>query len=136
MSTFEKAKLMVDKRFQYNNKAITVIAVKDIDGVHTKVVTDKEDYTFSVGDLSRFVEKCEPLDIITKTDKEESVSVSPPDEQMAAFTNLLSEMGTVLKDDIEKIGENSDYIPQAKARGNNVNSIINLMKVGISMQKK
>ena len=136
MSTYDKAVAMIGQSYKYRGEVINIIDVKDIDGITTEVVTNKKDYQFTIGELSRFVENCAPTGAVPAAIPQKPTQLSPVDQQVNAMANLVSEMTEVLHHDIKKVGDDPGYIAQAKQRGNNVNSLINLMKVGISLQKK
>jgi hypothetical protein len=139
MSVLAKAKAMKGGAFRYKEEKISIIDVIEKDDLTIDVLTTEHDHNFTIGQLGRFVEGCKPVSADNSSANLKAREAMPPtviDQQTEAFVNLMGDMAKVLKDDIAKIGEDKEYIPQAKARGNNVNSIINLMKVGITMQKK
>lgn len=61
------------------------------------------------------------------------------DHQVALFVErencLINDLVTILKDNITKVQTNKDYIPQAQAINNNINTIVNIAKLQLTLHK-
>lgn len=53
-----------------------------------------------------------------------------------AQTSMADKLIDVLEDNIRRVQEDKDYIPQAQAINNNVNSIINIQKMKLDVIKQ
>lgn len=69
-------------------------------------------------------------------DKKTKASLTPNKNKSMPIQQLTDLLRDVLIADIDKLKTNRDYIGQAKARNNNVNSLINLAKLQLEMQTR
>lgn len=59
----------------------------------------------------------------------------PPQKKEGTISEIIIAMKDILIDDIERIKNDAKYIPQAKARNNNVNSLINLARLQLALTR-
>lgn len=95
-------------------------------GEEFTVVTDKEWFTKHVSELSLFV-----MDFM-EVESEYSVPVV---QAHAETSNSLSQIKDILMDNIKKVQDNPSYINQAKSINNNVNTLMNMLKLELQVKK-
>lgn len=137
MTTIKKVQSLVGKSVMYRSEKHQVIDVIERDDAIVEVITDVEDYKFSLAQLAKFVENSKEVsgEVSSYKDSQMTTQEKPVNKAIATLSELASQMGKVLSEDIEAIGKDASYIPQAKARKDNVETMIELMKVGIQMTK-
>lgn len=96
------------------------------------IKTNLKTYDRPPGDVIEFLRQFEPVTSVAKID-------GNADQTLAMIVDNNSEADSliaILQDNIKKVQESKDYIPQATAINNNVNSIINIEKMKIGMIKQ
>jgi len=125
MKATDKLNKMLGKTFLYLGAAVMIQNYQKKDG-KVRVITDKRDYNLPEEELESFLEELQPM--------ESSPMVVP---QAAAILNNsgLADLSKVLLDNIKKVQENKDYIPQACEIRDQVKTFIDLAKVQIDCVK-
>lgn len=127
---------MKGKTFMYAKQVHCIIDYK-ISEEHEKVTIKTNLTTFDrkYESMDKFLLFWEPVSsvpaVITEGGLDKQVAVFV--EQEEAMSNKL--IG-ILEDSIKKVQANKEYIPQATQINNNVNSIINIQKMKMSMVKE
>jgi len=123
--TEKKLQGLLNKPWKYGMRVV-VITGYDVSEerqrvfIHTNEKENHFDRPFdSIGD---FVKQLVPAE------KKETQS----DIMVMSATNVSTQLKGILLDNIQKVQENKEYIPQATTICNNVNSLINLTKLELS----
>lgn len=120
---------------------------KEEESIDDHILTDEEleDFEFdenrkhskekkSNGTLSKTVQATKNIKPVETLKKEETAPAlfTSPDEMKVT----LNDVKNILMDNIKKVQENSDYIPQANTVNQSVNSLINLAKLSLQMMSQ
>ena len=126
----KKLQSMLNKNWQYGMHVITfkgydVNEEKERVYLHTNERDNHWDRPFD--GVSDFLKQFKPVD--AEGNRKQS------DLMLMGSTDLTAQLKGILLDNIEKVKENRDYIPQATTINNNVNSLINLTKLQLDYVK-
>lgn len=115
---------MVGKTYLYKKQHITIRGVMASDADQLiRIKTNGEDITLSPLTLPLFISQCLPV-----ADEPASVAIVHQDSQ-------ISNMQEILLDSIKKIQQDKDYVVQAKAINNHVNTLLNMVKLQLQLNK-
>jgi len=133
---------LIDKKFNYRDKVITIKSWKKINSTYV-VISDKRTYNFYESEINDFVSSLiavkvklkqgvlEKRQIELNTKKMENTSVNENVVEQAKF-----DIKEVLYQAIKDVKANKGYIPQANAICNITTQIINLKKIEFLIQSK
>lgn len=134
---------MVGKKFRYQNEVHNILRFSNENVV--KIITDKKDITFLPEDFDPklFIlvpAVSEELIISTPEPQVENKYIATPSTVTSAGANtLISQQGfdiaSVIKENIDKVKSDPNYVPQAEAVNNAVKVFIDLAKVEVEMIK-
>lgn len=123
------------KDWMYNNNIYHVLAVED-NG--TRIVTDKRTFKFSSEEeRDYFLATLLPADVPPTAPPAKyqngsgGVSIVADKDSPDLFIKMLGE----LQEDFDKMKEDPSYVPVAKQRANQVNTMTNLVKTKIALEK-
>lgn len=124
-----KLKEMVGKTYQYA-KAVHYIKDAYVNTVNESftIQTNLNEFDRKIESATEFLKYWEPVTGITTTGDNKAVLVEQQDA-------LADEMIKILKDNITKVQTDPKYISQAQTINNNVNSLINVVKLKMSFAK-
>jgi len=148
----EKLDLLIDKKFNYKNKIITITKWKIV-GTTYVVFTDKQTYNFFENEIDLFIEQLQPVRVKLKEGvfekrkielKNVSIQVKKdelkPNEMEENEKNIVQiqqkDLSAILLDTIEKVQKDKNYIGQANAICNVVSQMINIKKLELQINKK
>lgn len=141
MKPLDKLAAMVGKQWMYKTNNVKIISYKQ-DGEKVYIVTDKDWITVTVDDLPKVIE----LFLEVEQDEENRRQNNDAKQQiindnvaLQVVENTRSgveELRKVLMDNIKKIQKDKNYIPQAKAINNNINTMINMVKLEFIVTKE
>lgn len=89
--------------------------------------------TTDLKDIILDTDKFDPADWLPAEDEEKGVAVVTA--RQTVIQSSAVELKNILMDNIRKVQENKDYIPQAQEVNSNVKSIIDLAKAEIDLMK-
>ncbi|REE01078.1 hypothetical protein C7460_10498 [Marinoscillum furvescens DSM 4134] len=137
----EKLFDMIGKDWLYHSKNIRILGVFQRDEIfRIKAESPEgtnEDIDLHAQDVKQFVKDCLIVDMtptVVEKAKDENTELA-----MAIVKNSnldINDLTQTLLDNIEKVRENPEYINQAKAVTNNVNSILNLKRLQFQVAKE
>lgn len=134
----EKLQAMMGKHFKnkHNDDVVKFLSFKEA-GDQITVATDVDWIITSPFELSIFFAQYQEVVVSEKGE----VSKPPSTELITIRSevvpgNTLNDLRNILLDNIKKVQENRDYVPQAKEISNSIGQIINLAKVEIEMKTK
>ncbi len=134
----ETLQSMMGKHFKNSNndEVVKLLSFKQ-NGDQILIATDKDWITTSPFDLNLFFKQYQEVEVTEKGE----VTIIPASEQSIIRSvvikgNVLSELRDILLDNVKKVQENKDYVPQAKEISNSIGQIINLAKVEIDLRAK
>jgi hypothetical protein len=133
--TFLKTlEFMKGKTFQYANQ-IHYLVDYSIDEQREKVTirTNLKQFERGYDSAEEFLSYWKPANTmaIQKTSESNESAIMLEQEN-----SLADEMITILKENIQKVKTDKNYIPQAQAINNNINSIINVKKLQLDVYKQ
>ena len=136
---------MKGKSFVYANKTFQILDYS-IDDHRSRVTikTDKRVFERTYDEADEFLTYFSPVTeaevIETETVDKGAVTVTTSDVQanevVEEHKSLTKELIDVLRDNIAKVKKDKNYIAQAQAINNNVNSIINVTKLQLDVYKQ
>lgn len=117
---------MVGGTYLYKRESITIkgVIASDADQL-IRIKTDKQDITVSPLHLSGFISS-----LLPSSDEQEETRTALVVQQSGEIDTLHK----ILKDSIKKIQEDKEYIGQAKAINNHINTMLNMVKLQMQMQ--
>lgn len=126
MEKLNKLYDMVGGTYLYKRESITIkgVIASDADQL-IRIKTDKQDITISPLHLSDFLASLLPM-----SEDSAEASTTLIVQQSSEIDNLHN----ILKDSIKKIQEDKEYIGQAKAINNHINTMLNMVKLQMQMQ--
>lgn len=137
----KKLESMKGKTFVYGNTIHCVIDYT-IDEQNEKctIKTNLDTYVRKYESMDKFLQYWNPqANIVVKGAEQPKEREDNPELELAVYAeqgkSLADEMIGILKDNIAKVQQSKEYIPQAQSINNNVNSIINLAKLKFMAQK-
>lgn len=125
MNTLEKLNDMVGNTYMYKTKNITIRGYFLPNDEAVSIKTDVKNYIIPLSNLPGFIGECLEVEV-----ESERVSLVP------AQKNEVSNMKNILLDNIKKIQEDKAYINQAKAINNNINTLLNMVKLEIQISRE
>ena len=131
--TLDRLDSIKGKTFMYNTNQLLVHAYK-VNGMKVQIVTDKGWYEPSYDQIEKFLDDLLPVET-----PEESGAVAEKGQlivnQAQVTSSGIRDLKTILMDNIKKVQESKEYIPQAQEINNNVKSIIEVAKAEIEVLK-
>lgn len=117
---------MVGGTYLYKRESITIkgVIASEADQL-IRIKTDKQDITVSPLHLSGFISS-----LLPSSDEQEETRTALVVQQSGEIDTLHK----ILKDSIKKIQEDKEYIGQAKAINNHINTMLNMVKLQMQMQ--
>lgn len=148
----EKLDLLIDKKFNYKDKIITVTKWKKVSGTYV-IFTDKQTFNFLESEIEWFIEDLSEVRVKLKEGVLEkrqlelkNVSIQAkkdelkPNKMEENKENIVpiqqKDLSVILLDTIEKIQNDKNYIGQANAICNVVSQMINIKKLELQISKK
>ena len=130
MKAIAQLKDMVGKTWLYKTNQVRILSFRHKEESIT-IVTDKDWVETTVYGLA------ELLKDFLEVSQEDSPALENTSLQVIANTrNGLSELRSVLMDNIKTLQGNKEFIPQAKAINNNINTMINMVKLEFQITKE
>lgn len=127
MENLNKLYEMVGGTYLYKRESITIkgVIASDADQL-IRIKTDKQDITVSLLHLSDFISSLLPV----SDEQQEETTTALVTQQ----TGQIDTLHNILNDSIKKIQEDKEYIGQAKAINNHINTMLNMVKLQMQMQ--
>lgn len=130
MNLKEKLDVMVGKAFLVDKEQIRVVSWAFHSDDCIQIVTDAKAFEFTMTNIH------DGLSAFLPVEESEAVThAAASGYQLVLSGNGAKNLKDILMDNIKKVQENKDYIPQAQEVGRNVNSIIDLAKAEIDFLK-
>lgn len=131
----EQMKGMIGKTFQYAGQIHFVKDIKvDEENDKYTIITNLSSFDRKLENMKSFLEYWTPTnsvrDIVQEADKNQQLTVL-----MEQDNDLSKKLIDTLTDNIEKVKENPDYIPQAQTINNSINSIVGVTKMRLDLLK-
>ncbi len=123
---------MIGKKYNYGNSEHTIKSYRMLeDKERVYVMTDKKQFDRPYDSAMEFLNQLEFVAgrVIVPSNQEKEHSTFFPERQINA--SVVKELKDMLLDNIRKIQENKEYIPQAEAVKSNVDCLIDLAKTEI-----
>lgn len=133
---------MVGKKYRYQNEVHNILRFSNENVV--KIITDKKDITFLPDDFdpdlfTAIATVSEELIISPKPERENKYLTTPSAVTTTGTNTLISQQGfdiaSMIKENIDKVKSDPDYVPQAEAVNNAIKVFIDLAKVEVEMIK-
>jgi len=148
----EKLDLLIDKKFNYKDKIITINKWKKVSGTYV-IFTDKRTFNFLESEIEWFIEDLSEVRVKLKEGvlekrqlelKNVSIQVKKeelkPNEMEENEKNIVpiqeKDLSVILLDTIAKVQKDKNYIGQANAICNVVSQMINIKKLELQISKK
>lgn len=120
----ENLRPMLGQRYKYKGEVYFFQGI-DVKGEVVHLLTDKKSFTFTNRAIAGFfIRDCELIEALPPSPKP-----NPNDEVMA-------ELKGVIMENIRKVRNDPEYIPQAQAMAKQVQTLINLTSLELSIQKE
>lgn len=130
---------MKGKTFVYGNKPYKILNYSiDDNREKVSIQTDKKFFERNYDSVEEFLKYFEPIIEPEETETQPEVLVITNQVSTEVFTeknDLAKDLIGILRENIEKVRKDKNYIPQAQAINNNVNSIINVTKMQLDVYK-
>ena len=147
----QKLNLLIDKKFNYKDKIITITKWKRV-GTTYVVFSDKQTYNFFESEIDLFIEELLPLRVKLKEGvlekrqlelKNVSIQVKKdelkPNKMEENEKNIVpiqeNDLSVILLDTIQKVQKDKTYINQANAICNVVSQMINIKKLELQLAR-
>ena len=147
----QKLNLLIDKKFSYKDKIITITKWKRV-GTTYVVFSDKQTYNFFESEIDLFIDNLLPVRVKFKEGvlekrqlelKNVSIQVKKdelkPNKMEENEKNIVpiqeNDLSVILLDTIQKVQKDKTYINQANAICNVVSQIINVKKLELQLKK-
>ena len=138
----EKLDLLIDKKFNYKDKIITITKWKKVSGIYV-IFTDKRTFNFLESEIEWFIQDLSEVRVKVKEGVLEKRQLELKKMEHTPNTlntpNTLSEkkndLTDILYDTINKVKEDKNYIGQANAICNVVSQMINIKKLELQLKK-
>ena len=147
----ERLDLLIDKKFNYKDKIITITKWKKIGGTYV-VFSDKQTYNFFENEIDLFIEQLQPVRVKLKEGvfekkqlelKNVSIQVKKdelnPNKMEENEKNIVpiqeNDLSVILLDTIQKVQKDKTYINQANAICNVVSQMINIKKLELQLAR-
>jgi hypothetical protein len=136
----QKLNLLIDKKFNYKDKTITIIKWKKV-GVTYVVFTDKQTYNFFENEIDLFIEDLIPVRVKLKEGVLEKRQLEFKNMEVEQkYSNIEekkeTDLNLILLDTIQKVQKDKTYINQANAICNVVSQMINIKKLELQLTRK
>ena len=133
-----KAKLILNKKVTYKSKAFTITNIKSVAN-KTVVSTDSQTFVFFPSEYIAFLEEVKLVTLDTREFRPHVTS----QQQEAVKTNLAiyeptasqKKVQDALINMLDKVQNNVEYIPQAKAVCDIANTMVNMEKTQIQLMQ-
>ena len=138
MSKTDKLQAMMGRHFKNNDndEVIHFMSFKQT-GDQITIATDKDWILTTPFDLNNFFRKYQEVQV---TEKGVSIPAvyNPPVSISSQIMkdDIVSYLTDTLKDNIKKVQENKDYVPQAKEISNSISRLIDLAKIELEFKRK
>ena len=147
----EKLDLLINKKFNYKDKIITVTKWKKVSGTYV-IFTDKQTFNFLESEIDWFIEDLSEVRVKLKEGvlekrqlelKNVPIQVKKdelkPNEMEENKENIApiqqKDLSVILLDTIAKVQKDKNYIGQANAICNVVSQMINIKKLELQLKK-
>lgn len=147
----QKLNLLIDKKFSYKDKIITITKWKRV-GTTYVVFSDKQTYNFFESEIDLFIEQLQPVRVKFKEGvlekrqlelKNVSIQVKKdelnPNKMEENEKNIVpiqeNDLSVILLDTIQKVQKDKTYINQANAICNVVSQMINIKKLELQLAR-
>jgi hypothetical protein len=147
----EKLDLLIDKKFNYKDKVVTITKWKKVSGTYI-IFTDKRTYNFLESEIEWFLEDLSEVRVklkegVLEKRQAELKNVSIQEKKQELNPNKMEEneknivpiqekdLSVILLDTIEKVQNDKNYIGQANAICNVVSQMINIKKLELQLKK-
>ena len=147
----QKLNLLIDKKFSYKDKIITITKWKRV-GTTYVVFSDKQTYNFFESEIDLFIEQLQPVRVKLKDGvlekrqmelKNVSIQVKKdelnPNKMEENEKNIVpiqeNDLSVILLDTIQKVQKDKTYINQANAICNVVSQMINIKKLELQLAR-
>lgn len=148
----QKLNLLIDKKFNYKDKIITITKWKKVLNSTYVIFTDKQTYNFFESEIDLFIEQLQPVRVKLKEGvlekrqmelKNVSIQVKKdelnPNKMEENEKNIVpiqeSDLSVILLDTIQKVQKDKSYINQANAICNVVSQMINIKKLELQLAR-
>jgi hypothetical protein len=149
----ERLNLLIDKKFNYKDKIITITKWKKVLNSTYVIFTDKQTYNFFEGEIDLFIENLIPVrvklkeGVLEKRQMElKNVSIQVKKDELNSNKmeenekNIVpiqeNDLSVILLDTIQKVQKDKSYINQANAICNVVSQMINIKKLELQLKKR
>lgn len=130
MKAIEQLKAMTGKSWMYKTRMVKILSHQQ-KGEAVVIVTDKDWIESDTVNLTTL------LGEFLAVEQDDDPALENTSLQVIQNTRSgLSELRTVLMDNIKTLQGNKDFIPQAKAINNNINTMINMVKLEFQIIKE
>ena len=147
----QKLNLLIDKKFSYKDKIITITKWKRV-GTTYVVFSDKQTYNFFESEIDLFIDNLLPVRVKLKEGvlekrqlelKNVSIQVKKdelnPNKMEENEKNIVpiqeNDLSVILLDTIQKVQKDKSYINQANAICNVVSQMINIKKLELQLAR-
>jgi len=135
----QKLNLLINKKFNYKNKIITITKWKKV-GVIYVVFTDKQTYNFFENEIDLFIDNLIPVRVKLKEGILEKRQLELKKmEVQQTYSNIEekkeTDLSLILLDTIQKVQKDKTYINQANAICNVVSQMINIKKLELQLAR-
>jgi len=147
----QKLNLLIDKKFSYKDKIITITKWKRV-GTTYVVFSDKQTYNFFESEIDLFIDNLLPVRVKLKEGvlekrqlelKNVSIQVKKdelnPNKMEENEKNIVpiqeNDLSVILLDTIQKVQKDKTYINQANAICNVVSQMINIKKLELQLAR-
>lgn len=135
----QKLNLLINQKFNYKNKIITIIKWKKV-GITYVVFTDKQTYNFYESEIDLFIEQLQPVIVKLKEGVLEKRQLELKNmEVKQTYSNIEekkeTDLSVILLDTIQKVQKDKTYINQANAICNVVSQMINIKKIELQLNQ-
>lgn len=147
----QKLNLLIDKKFNYKDKIITITKWKRV-GTTYVVFSDKQTYNFFESEIDLFIDNLIPVRVKLKEGvlekrqlelKNVSIQVKKdelnPNKMEEKEKNIVpiqeNDLSVILLDTIQKVQKDKTYINQANAICNVVSQMINIKKLELQLAR-
>jgi hypothetical protein len=135
----QKLNLLIDKKFNYKDKIITITKWKKV-GVTYVVFTDRQTYNFFENEIDLFIDNLIPVRVKLKEGVLEKRQLELKNmEVQQTYSNIEekkeTDLSLILLDTIQKVQKDKTYINQANAICNVVSQMINIKKLELQLAR-
>ncbi len=124
---------MIGQSYKYKGVLHNFLAFRK-EGDKIILVTDKKWFEFAdVEDMSFFIAECETVMDVEPLPTTDSSGLIIPD---SGSDDVMAKLKGVLLESIDKLTKDKDYVPQAKAISNSVQTLTNLVKMELQIKRQ